>query len=103
MSKSLRQAELEHAVSVLLDRRWDPIGVYLYGDDDGPEPGTEYGRYASHVVGMLQRGEAADCISHYLMKQATKSMGVGPGPTRTVAETLHTWWKENGGRLPIEP
>jgi hypothetical protein len=88
-------------VSVFLDQHWDPIGVYGSGGDEGPEPGTEYARYATHVLGMLRRGEAAASISHYLMQQATRSIGVGPGPTRTVAEALHAWWNEDGGRLPI--
>jgi hypothetical protein len=78
-----------------------PIGVYEVEGDEGPEPGTEYARYAAHVLGMLRRGETAASISHYLMQQATQSMGVGPGPTRTVAEALHAWWNEDGGRLPI--
>lgn len=93
-------ADVEHAVSVFLDRHWDPIGVYECGDEE-PKPGSEYARYATHVLGMLRRGETAASISHYLMLQATQSMGVGPGPTRTVAEALHAWWNEDGGRLPI--
>lgn len=93
---------LEDAVSVFLDQQWDPIGLYGDQDDEGPEPGTEYRRYATHVVGMLQRGETAASISHYLMQQATQSMGVGPGPTRTVAAALHTWWNDDDGRLPIK-
>lgn len=89
---------------MFLDQRWDPIGVYrdLDEGDGGPEPGSEYRRYAAHVVGMLQRGETAASISHYLMQQATQSMGVGPGPTRTVAEALHKWWNDDERRLPIK-
>lgn len=92
---------LEQAVSLFLDQQWDPIGLYPDEHDEGPEPDTEYRKYAVHIVGMLRRGETAASISHYLMHQATQSMGVGPGPTRAVAEALHKWWNEDGRRLPI--
>ena len=50
---------------------------------------------------MLRRGEAAPAISHYLMQQATQSMGVGPGPTKTAAQRLQAWWTGVLQVLPI--
>ena len=91
-------AQLIGEVSRFLDSRWDPIGVY--GVDDDWPPG-EYEQYATHVVGMLQGGETAASISHYLTQQATGSMGVGPGPARAVAQRLHEWWNLELGDAPL--
>ena len=86
-------------LSRYLDRAWDPIGVY--GPDDDWPPG-EYDVYATHVLAMLQRGGTAAAVSAYLADQATGAMGVGPGPTRAVAEQLHRWWHDAGGAGPVD-
>lgn len=95
-------AALEEAVSLLLDRHWDPIGLYGHEGDEAPEPGPST---ADTPPGRRHAPTRRDTpsISHYLVQQATQSMGVGPGPTRTVAEALHAWWNTDDRRLPIAP
>ncbi len=102
MNATVDPTSLVRTISLFLDRHWDPIGVYSFGREEGPPPGTEYERYAAHVLGMLQRGETAASISHYLNTQATRSMRVGPGPTKAVAVRLHDWWNSQNATLPLE-
>jgi hypothetical protein len=74
--------------ALFLDRKWDPIGVY-----DSVTTGRRASTSAmpAHVLGRLRRGETAEGNSRYLHEQATRSMGVEPGPTRAVAGRLHHW------------
>ncbi len=93
-----------HAVSVYLDHHWDPIGVFSYDDDLHPPPGDEYRTYAEHVVRMLRAGESAASIGHYLNRQATLTMEVGPSGTEPdVAKRLHRWYATGSDPAALDP
>ena len=66
--------DVERFVSEVLDREWDPIGVYDLAEEDQPSPG-EYETYARWVTEALLSGGGIDDVVTYLQR-GRRWMGV---------------------------
>ena len=71
MGDKVREEQRE--ASELLDREWDPIGVYQGSADEQAPPG-EYDTYAGWIVNALQAGGGKPEILR-LMQSAREAMG----------------------------
>jgi hypothetical protein len=61
----------------VLNRDWDPIGVYHgLGGDDWPE--SEYEHYASEIAGMISRNATDAELVDYLERIEVEWMSQGP-------------------------
>ncbi len=81
----------QRAVADLLDREWDPIGVYE--DDQSPVPG-EYESYAWEVLGHLRHGDSESQIAALLAAIKRRMMDLGPGPEDArAARALVAWFQ----------
>lgn len=84
----------QRAVADLLDREWDPIGVYE--DDERPVPG-EYESYAWEVLGHLRHGDTESEVAALLAAIKRRMMNLGPGPEDArAARALVTWYQATG-------
>jgi len=92
MADTLRNEQRE--VSEILDREWDPIGVYEGSADEQPPPG-EYGTYAGWIVGALRSGGGKPEILN-LMRSARKAMELESvtGLDERAADHLLRWWQQ---------
>lgn len=83
----------QRAVAHLLDREWDPIGVY--DGDERPAPG-EYESYAWEVLGHLRHGDSETELSALLAAIKRRMMDLGPGPEDArAARALVEWFHAN--------
>lgn len=91
-SDDKRQAQdQQRAVADLLDREWDPIGVYE--EDESPGPG-EYESYAWEVLGHLRHGDTESEVAALLAAIKRRMMGLGPGPEDArAARALVAWFQ----------
>jgi hypothetical protein len=79
-------------LSDLLDRVWDPIGVYQ-GPDDGWAPAGEYGSYAPAVLQQLHVGVSTTGLARYFRTIEETQMGLRPsGMERRTAEDVVDWF-----------
>jgi hypothetical protein len=83
----------QRLVSDLLDREWDPIGVFRLPAADQP-PGGEYDTYAGWVTGALYSGGGVEEIVRCLQR-ARDSMGLEAPPTldEPVARLILERWQ----------
>ena len=85
--------EDQRLVSDLLDREWDPIGVYEGPPEDQAPPG-EYLTYAGWIVSALRSGHDRAEIEDVLHR-ALVNMGIGSSPdkTRRTVGLVLEWWQ----------
>jgi hypothetical protein len=84
----------QREASELLDREWDPIGVYQRAGDEQAPPG-EYDTYAGWIVNALRTGGGKPEVLR-LMESAREAMGLGE-TTRLddrAADKLLRWWEQ---------
>lgn len=83
---------LEHQhrmVADLLDREWDPIGVYA--GDDSPVSG-EYETYAWEVLGHLRHGDNETEVASLLVAIKRRTMDLDSGPEDARAAIALVQW-----------
>ena len=92
-----RWSETLRALSELLEREWDPIGLYDgsldEGSPDAPWPPGEYDMYAGWLFASLQRGGGKPEVLR-LMSEAREAMGIGDPREHDdhAADALLAWW-----------
>jgi hypothetical protein len=85
-------ASAEAELSSLLDREWDPIGVYAGTEADRPPPG-EYASYVRPLLHSMRRRDSAEAVAAYLRNVTTVEMGIRSlGQEIDLAERLLAWY-----------
>ena len=80
------------ALEVLLERLWDPIGVYQDSSDDPCPPG-EYDTYAGWIIGHLYEGGDRSSILAD-MAQARVNMGLANSSRDDAAADAILDWRQ---------
>jgi hypothetical protein len=76
----------------LLEREWDPIGVYKDPDDGWP-PG-EYDTYAGWIVAALAKGgDVADVVRCLQRARALMALEAPPSADHTIAAKAVEAWR----------
>ena len=92
---SNRNDKLRAAVSEILWRDWDPIGMKRSGG-----PRDEYESYVSGVIRRLEREATESAINRHLARLETESMGLNPCADSARADAVAALlrvWREAGG------
>jgi hypothetical protein len=83
-------------VSDVLDRLWDPIGVYE-GPQDSQAPPGEYETYAPAVLRQLRGGIRVEALAAYFRTIEETRMGLRPsGMEQRAAEDVIQWFEARG-------
>lgn len=88
------------AISDLLDREWDPIGVYEGPPEDQAPPG-EYLDYAGWIVKALQSGVGAPRSRKLCTRPINMGIGSSPEKSRRTVELVLEWWRARAGNVRI--
>jgi hypothetical protein len=89
-SKRASQREIEAAVSEILWREWDPIGI-----NSESAARSEYDTYVPQIVSALMRGQPTEAIAHKLRSIAAQQMQIDFSGSmhRLAAEKCVEAWK----------
>ena len=63
-------------IAEVLNRDWDPVGVFHMDDDDWPK--DEYVTYAGRIAGMISRNATDAELVDYLERVEVECMNRGP-------------------------
>jgi hypothetical protein len=86
--------EDHRAISEMLDREWDPIGVYEGAGDEQAPPG-EYLSYAGWILESVRSGGGRGEI-RAIMHRALVNMEIGASTTEErAARLILEWWRSN--------
>lgn len=80
------------ALETILERLWDPIGVYQDSSGDPCPPG-EYDTYAGWILGHLaEGGDRSSVLAD--MEQACENMGIASSSRADEpADAILDWWR----------
>ena len=80
------------ALETILERLWDPIGVYQDSGDDPCPPG-EYDTYAGWIIGHLNEGGDRNSVLADMVR-ARENMGLASSSRDDeAADAILDWWQ----------